>query len=68
MAGSAFPRRINRGRRGSAEPADDQQKQGSNDWFSGAGGASCGHAYLCVAKKGYDAPTGLGGPGAIGAF
>jgi len=22
----------------------------------------------CVAKKGYDAPTGLGGPGAIGAF
>ena len=42
--------------------------QGNNDWFSGAGGASCGHDYLCVAKKGYDAPTGLGSPDGIGAF
>ena len=42
--------------------------RGNNDWFSGAGGASCGHDYLCVAKKGYDAPTGLGSPDGIGAF
>jgi hypothetical protein len=26
------------------------------------------HDYLCVAKKGYDAPTGLGSPDGIGAF
>jgi len=25
-------------------------------------GAACGHDYLCEAKKGYDAPTGLGTP------
>jgi subtilase family serine protease len=42
--------------------------RGNNDWFSGAGGASCGHDYLCVAKKGYDAPTGLGSPDGIDAF
>jgi len=24
--------------------------------------------YLCVAKEGYDAPTGLGSPDGIGAF
>jgi subtilase family serine protease len=28
----------------------------------------CGDDYLCVAKKGYDAPTGLGSPNGIGAF
>ena len=28
----------------------------------------CGHDSLCVAKKGYDAPTGLGSPDGIGAF
>jgi hypothetical protein len=37
-------------------------------WFNGSGGASCGHDYLCVAKEGYDAPTGLGSPDGIGAF
>jgi subtilase family serine protease len=42
--------------------------QGNNDWFNRAGGASCGHDYLCVAKEGYDAPTGLGTPDGIGAF
>ena len=41
---------------------------GSNDWLEGARGASCGHDYLCVAKKGYDAPTGLGTPDGTGAF
>jgi subtilase family serine protease len=41
---------------------------GNNDWFYGTGGAACGHDYLCVAKKGYDAPTGLGSPDGIGAF
>jgi hypothetical protein len=41
---------------------------GNNDWLTGAHGASCGHDYLCVAKKGYDAPTGLGTPDGIGAF
>lgn len=29
---------------------------------------ACGDDYLCVAKKGYDAPTGLGSPDGIGAF
>ncbi len=29
---------------------------------------TCGNDYLCVAKKGYDAPTGLGTPDGIGAF
>jgi Subtilase family len=42
--------------------------KGNNDWFNGAGGATCGHDYLCVAKKGYDAPTGLGTPDGTGAF
>ncbi len=28
----------------------------------------CGDDYLCVAKKGYNAPTGLGTPNGIGAF
>jgi subtilisin family serine protease len=29
---------------------------------------ACGNDYLCVAKKGYDAPTGLGTPDGIRAF
>jgi hypothetical protein len=41
---------------------------GNNDWFFEEHGAVCGHDYLCVAKKGYDAPTGLGTPNGIGAF
>jgi hypothetical protein len=41
---------------------------GNNDWFAGDNGGVCGHDYLCVAKKGYDAPTGLGTPDGIGAF
>jgi hypothetical protein len=41
---------------------------GNNDWFFDAGGASCGFDYLCVAKKGYDGPTGLGTPDGTGAF
>jgi len=41
---------------------------GNNDWFFGQNGAACGKDYLCVAKKGYDAPTGLGTPDGIGAF
>jgi len=41
---------------------------GNNDWFNGAGGATCGFDYLCVAKKGYDAPTGMGTPDGTGAF
>jgi subtilase family serine protease len=42
--------------------------KGNNDWFNNAHGKSCGFDYLCVAKKGYDAPTGLGTPNGIGAF
>jgi hypothetical protein len=41
---------------------------GNNDWFAGAGGAACGFDYLCVAKRGYDGPAGLGTPDGIGAF
>jgi Subtilase family len=41
---------------------------GNNDWFFGGNGASCGFDYLCVAKKGYDAPTGLGTPDGTAAF
>jgi subtilase family serine protease len=42
--------------------------KGNNDWINATSGASCGYDYLCVAKKGYDAPTGLGTPDGIGAF
>jgi subtilase family serine protease len=42
--------------------------KGNNDWFDGTHGAVCGYDYLCVAKKGYDAPTGLGTPDGTGAF
>jgi len=41
---------------------------GNNDFFNQANGASCGHDYLCTAKKGDDAPTGLGTPDGTGAF
>jgi subtilase family serine protease len=36
---------------------------GEKDW-----GRDCGFDYLCVAKKGYDGPTGLGTPDGTGAF
>jgi subtilase family serine protease len=39
---------------------------GTNDPYTN--GAACGHDYLCVAKPGYDAPTGLGTPDGTGAF
>jgi len=42
-------------------------KAGTNDPSNEQGGA-CGHDYLCQAKTGYDAPTGLGSPDGIGAF
>jgi hypothetical protein len=42
--------------------------KGNNDWVNGSHGATCGHDYLCMAKKGYDAPTGLGSPDGTGAF
>ena len=42
--------------------------RGNNDWFNLGHGASCGFDYLCVAKKGYDGPTGLGSPDGTGAF
>jgi subtilase family serine protease len=42
--------------------------KGNNDWLNGSHGATCGHDYLCVAKKGYDAPTGLGTPDGTSAF
>jgi len=41
---------------------------GNNDWFNLAGGATCGYDYLCTAKRGYDAPSGLGTPDGTGAF
>jgi subtilase family serine protease len=41
---------------------------GNNNVLSSGGGAVCGYTYLCVAKTGYDAPTGLGTPNGTGAF
>jgi Sulfatase len=41
--------------------------RGTNSWFVPSR-LACGNDYLCVAKKGYDAPTGLGTPDGIGAF
>jgi hypothetical protein len=41
--------------------------KGNNSLFEPAAEA-CGDDYLCVAKKGYDAPTGLGTPDGTGAF
>jgi subtilase family serine protease len=40
---------------------------GNNALF-GSPEQTCGDGYLCTAKKGYDAPTGLGTPDGIGAF
>jgi subtilase family protein len=40
---------------------------GDNALF-GSPAATCGDDYLCAAKKGYDAPTGLGTPDGTGAF
>jgi hypothetical protein len=42
--------------------------KGNNDWFNRGHGASCGYDYLCMAKTGYDGPTGLGTPDGTGAF
>ncbi len=39
---------------------------GNDDVTTGTG-AQCGYDYLCVAKKGYNAPTGLGTPDGTGA-
>jgi hypothetical protein len=41
--------------------------KGNNSFFEPASQA-CGDDYLCVAKTGYDAPTGLGTPDGTGAF
>lgn len=41
---------------------------GNNAWFVPQPKVVCGDSYLCVARKGYDAPTGLGTPDGIGAF
>jgi subtilase family serine protease len=40
---------------------------GNNDVVTGTG-AQCGGDYLCVAKTGYDGPTGLGTPDGTAAF
>jgi subtilase family serine protease len=37
--------------------------KGNNSWLE-----ACGDDYLCVAKQGHDAPTGLGTPDGTGAF
>jgi subtilase family serine protease len=42
--------------------------RGNNAWFVPQPKVVCGDSYLCVARKGYDAPTGLGTPDGIGAF
>lgn len=41
---------------------------GNNDWWYNEAGAACGYDYLCVATKGYNAPTGLGTPDGAGGF
>ena len=41
---------------------------GNNAWFIPQPKVVCGDSYVCVAKPGYDAPTGLGTPDGIGAF
>jgi hypothetical protein len=41
---------------------------GTNDFHEPASGLHCGGDYLCVAKPGYDGPTGLGTPDGTGAF
>ena len=39
-----------------------------NNVLTGTPKQACGDDYLCVAKRGYDAPTGLGTPDGIGGF
>jgi subtilase family serine protease len=39
-----------------------------NNSVSGPPSRACGSDYLCVARKGYNAPTGLGTPDGTGAF
>ena len=41
---------------------------GNNAFLVPLPGVVCGDDYLCVAKKGYNAPTGLGTPNGVGAF
>ena len=41
---------------------------GNNAWLIPQPKVVCGDSYLCVARNGYDAPTGLGTPDGIGAF
>ena len=41
--------------------------RGNNSFFEPAA-AACGRDYLCVAKRGYDAPSGLGSPRGTRAF
>jgi hypothetical protein len=41
---------------------------GNSNALGTNGGAVCGNTYLCTARNGYDAPTGLGTPNGIGAF
>lgn len=42
--------------------------RGNNAWFIPEPKVVCGDSYLCVARQGYDAPTGLGTPDGTGAF
>ncbi len=43
--------------------------KGNNAWLQGRTAAQiCGRDYLCAAKTGYDAPTGLGTPDGISGF
>jgi hypothetical protein len=42
--------------------------QGTNDFHAPGDGLHCGGDYLCVAKPGYDGPTGLGTPNGTGDF
>jgi subtilase family serine protease len=42
--------------------------RGNNVLYGNSPELSCGDDYLCVAKPGYDAPTGLGTPRGTGAF
>ncbi|MGO8957419.1 MAG: S8 family serine peptidase [Streptosporangiaceae bacterium] len=41
---------------------------GNNAFLVPLPGIVCGYDYLCVAKKGYNGPTGLGTPNGLGAF
>jgi subtilase family serine protease len=60
-AAFASPRHLYR------HPADFfDVTRGNNALVGGTPQQVCGGDYLCVAKKGYDAPTGLGSPDGIG--